>query len=80
VWDCRQQCSHAIACEGAEPQVTADRAASHADGAGAPLGADVDPICDIAYELWRAARAKLGPRYNFFSKLAAITTYLIFPT
>jgi hypothetical protein len=37
-------------------------------------------ICDIADELWRAARAKLGPRYNFFSKLAAITTYLIFPS
>jgi hypothetical protein len=37
-------------------------------------------ICDIGDELWRAARAKLGPRYNFFSKLAAITTYLIFPS
>jgi hypothetical protein len=35
-------------------------------------------VCDIGDELWRAARAKLGPRYNFFSKLAAITTYLIF--
>jgi hypothetical protein len=37
--DCRQQLRHAIACEGAEPQVTADRAASHPDSAGAPLGA-----------------------------------------
>ena len=37
-------------------------------------------ICDIADELWRTARAKLGPGYNFFSKLAAITTYLIFPS
>jgi hypothetical protein len=37
--DCRQQRSHAIACEGAEPQVTADRAARHADGAGTPPGA-----------------------------------------
>jgi hypothetical protein len=37
-------------------------------------------VCDIGDELWRAARAKLGPRYNFFSKLAAITTYLIFPS
>jgi hypothetical protein len=35
-------------------------------------------VCDIGDELWRVARAKLGPRYNFFSKLAAITTYLIF--
>jgi len=37
--DCRQQLSHAIACEGAEPQVTADCAANHPDGAGAPLSA-----------------------------------------
>jgi len=35
-------------------------------------------VCDIADELWLAARAALGPRYNFFSKLAAITVYLIF--
>jgi hypothetical protein len=35
-------------------------------------------VCDIGGELWRAARTKLGPRYNFFGKLAAITTYLIF--
>jgi hypothetical protein len=35
-------------------------------------------VCDIGDELWRAARQKLGPRYNFFSKLAAITIYLIF--
>ena len=27
-----------------------------------------------------ATRTKLGPRYNFFSKLAAITAYLIFPS
>ena len=40
----------------------------------------IHTICDIGDELWRAARAKLGPRYNFFSKLAAITTYLIFPS
>jgi hypothetical protein len=37
-------------------------------------------VCDIGDELWRAARTKLGPRYNFFSKLAAITIYLIFPS
>jgi len=35
-------------------------------------------VCDIADALWRNARNKLGPRYNFFGKLAAITTYLIF--
>jgi hypothetical protein len=35
-------------------------------------------ICDLGEELWRNARAKLGPRYNFFSKLAAMTIYLIF--
>jgi hypothetical protein len=37
-------------------------------------------VCNLANELWRNARAKLGPRYNFFSKLAAITIYLIFPS
>jgi hypothetical protein len=37
-------------------------------------------VGDIGDELWRAARTKLGPRYNFFNKLAAITTYLIFPS
>jgi hypothetical protein len=37
-------------------------------------------VCDISDELWRNARAKLGPRYNFFHKLAAITTFLIFPS
>lgn len=38
----------------------------------------VHTVCDVADNLWRAARQKLGPRYNFFSKLAAITDYLIF--
>jgi hypothetical protein len=38
----------------------------------------IHTVCDIGDELWRNARTKLGPRYNFFSKLAAITTYLIF--
>jgi hypothetical protein len=37
-------------------------------------------VCDIGDGLWRTARAKLGPRSNFFSKLAAITTYLVFPS
>jgi hypothetical protein len=40
----------------------------------------IHTVCDIGDDLWRAARAKLGPRTNFFSKLAAITTYLIFPS
>src|SRR3954447_5840894 len=39
----------------------------------------IHTVCDIGDELWRAARAKLGPRANFFSKLAAITAYLVFP-
>jgi len=37
-------------------------------------------VCDLGDQLWRNARAKLGPRYNFFGKLAAITIYLIFPS
>jgi hypothetical protein len=40
----------------------------------------IHTVCDIGDELWRAARTKLGPRYNFFNKLAVITTYLIFPS
>ena len=40
----------------------------------------IHTVCDIGDELWRAARAKLGPRYNFFGKLAAITAFLIFPS
>ena len=40
----------------------------------------IHTICDIGDKLWRAARQKLGPRYNFFQKLAAITAYLIFPS
>src|SRR5580658_7407382 len=36
--------------------------------------------CDIADQLWQNAREKLRPRYNFFSKLAAITAYIIFPS
>jgi len=40
----------------------------------------IHTVCDIGDELWMAARVKLGPRYNFFHKLAAITIYLIFPS
>jgi len=36
--------------------------------------------CDIADELWRKARAKLGPRRSFFNRLALITDYVIFET
>jgi len=35
-------------------------------------------ICDIGDDLWRAARTKLGPRYNFFALLSGITVILIF--
>jgi hypothetical protein len=37
-------------------------------------------VCDIGDELWRAARQKLGSRSQFFNNLAAITTFLIFPS
>jgi hypothetical protein len=38
----------------------------------------IHTVCDIGVELWRAVHAKLGRRYNFFRKVAAITSYLIF--
>ena len=34
--------------------------------------------CDIADELWRSARDKIGPRRPFFNHLASITSFLIF--
>lgn len=37
-------------------------------------------VCDIADQLWRTARQKLGPRYNFFNMLSAATNLLIFPS
>ena len=40
----------------------------------------IHTVCDIGDELWRAARTRFGPHYNFFNKLAAITIYLIFPS
>jgi hypothetical protein len=40
----------------------------------------IHTVCDSGDELWRAARVKLGPRYNVFNKLAAITIYLICPS
>ena len=36
--------------------------------------------CDIADPLWRKARDKIGPRYRFFSRLASVTEYLLFPS
>jgi hypothetical protein len=44
------------------------------------LAFSIHTVCEIADELWRQARAKLGPRYNFFGKLAGITAFLIFPS
>ncbi len=35
-------------------------------------------ISDIDDQLWQAARQKLGPRYNFFSKLLGLTDYHVF--
>ncbi len=35
-------------------------------------------VCDITDQLWRTARTRLGPRYNFFAKLAGITEFVIF--
>jgi hypothetical protein len=36
-------------------------------------------VCDQAEALWRLARSKVSSRAQFFSNLAAITTFLIFP-
>jgi hypothetical protein len=40
----------------------------------------IHTVCDIAEPLWRKAREKLGPRRRFFSRLASITEYLLFPS
>lgn len=40
----------------------------------------IHTVCDIGDELWRAARQKHGSRRQFFNNLAAITTFLIFPS
>jgi hypothetical protein len=40
----------------------------------------IHTVCGIADQLWRAARQKLATRRAFFSDLAAITTFLIFPS
>ena len=40
----------------------------------------IHTVCDIADRLWSSARQKLGSRSQFFNNLAAITTYLIFPS
>jgi hypothetical protein len=40
----------------------------------------IHTVCDIGDELWRSARKKHGSRSHFFSNLAAITSFLIFPS
>ena len=37
-------------------------------------------VCDLAEDPWRRARTKAGSRARFFSRLAAITEFLIFQT
>ena len=37
-------------------------------------------LCDHAEDLWRLARSKLSSRAQFFSRLAAITCFLVFPS
>jgi hypothetical protein len=37
-------------------------------------------VCDKAEELWHRARSKAASRAQFFANLAAITTFLIFPS
>jgi hypothetical protein len=37
-------------------------------------------VCDHAEPLWRLARSKVSSRAQFFSRLAAITSFLIFPS
>jgi hypothetical protein len=37
-------------------------------------------ICEIADDLWRVAREKHGSRRHYFDNLAAITSFIIFPS
>jgi len=37
-------------------------------------------LCDLAEELWRLARSKVSSRTQFFSRLMAITSFVIFPS
>ncbi|HEV2320755.1 MAG TPA: ISNCY family transposase, partial [Gammaproteobacteria bacterium] len=37
-------------------------------------------VCDQAIQLWQLARVKAGSRAQFFSHLAAITSFLVFPS
>lgn len=37
-------------------------------------------VCDLAEDMWRLARSRAGSRAKFFSRLAAITEFLIFQT
>jgi hypothetical protein len=38
----------------------------------------VHTLCEIAEDLWRLARPRIGARQPFFHNLTALTTYLIF--
>jgi hypothetical protein len=35
-------------------------------------------VCDLAEDAWRAARSKAGSRTRFFTRMAAISEYLVF--
>jgi hypothetical protein len=37
-------------------------------------------LCDHGVDLWRLARSKFSSRAQFFSRLAAITSFLVFPS
>lgn len=37
-------------------------------------------VCDVAEEFWQRARTKVSSRAQFFQRMAAITSYLIFPS
>ena len=37
-------------------------------------------VCDHAEELWRRARSKASSRAQFFNRLLAVTSFLIFPS
>ena len=38
-----------------------------------------DTVCDQAEETWRMARATAGSRAQFFGRIVAATSFLIFP-
>jgi hypothetical protein len=40
----------------------------------------VHTLCDQAEEMWRIARSKAGARSQFFHRLSALTSFLVFPS